>query len=99
MSNTTGRLARSFLLELNQGNSKDAFEYLTNLLSELENKNDPEPTEVRLVAQIYSFVEKLEILKSNLGSYVTESLKNLPGNKLSDLWENTSIDGSAKTLK
>jgi len=99
MAVKTAQLAKSFLGELQSGSAKEAFDTLSELIVELENKIDPEPTDVRLVAQLYAFVEKLEVIKGNLGTYVTESMDNLPGNKLSTLWGNSSLDGTSKNLK
>jgi len=87
-----GKIAQRFLNELNES---DAMETLLRLMEVLENKPDPEMTEVRLCDNIYQFVEKLKTMEFNLRSYVQETQeKSLPGNKLASLWEDIGIDGS-----
>ena len=77
------RVAQTFLNEL----SVEAFETLSILAEQLESKEDPEPTEVRLVANIYEFIDKLKMLEMNLQSYVKNSNKQILGNKLESLYE------------
>ena len=84
---------------LDQLNNDPAFERLTELVDLLENKVDPEVTEVRLCENIYNVVEKIKILETNIRSYVSESRQNLPGNKLSTLYEENSFDGSGSVIK
>jgi len=84
---------------LDQLNNDPAFERLVELVELLENKIDPEPTEVRLCENIYNVIEKIKILENNIKSYVNESRQSLPGNKLSMLYEDSSFDGSGSILK
>jgi len=84
--------ARIFLEGLHSKELKDTFEHLQGLIESLENKNDPDPIEIKLVDNIYSFLEKLNILESNIKSYSNESFNNA-GNKLSSLYENISSNG------
>jgi|GEM_PF-3532274 len=92
------RLAQTFLSETTVGDAKDAFEILNTLIEELEVKEDPDPIEVRLIANLYNFVEHLEIMRKNLTSYVTDSQNLSPGSTLGRLYESESIDGF-KNLK
>ena len=65
---------------------KEIFETINELMSELENKNDPETSEIMLVESITSFVEKFQTLNMNLSSYVSGK-RSLLGNKIGDLIE------------
>jgi hypothetical protein len=56
-------------------------------MEELENKNDPDPTEVQLVESIYLFIEKMKIMEGAIKKYIVQSRDTLPGNKLSALYE------------
>jgi len=85
--------AKMFLEGLHQTGTKGAFEHLISLVQELESKPDPDPVEINLVHNIYSFIERLNILEGNLGSYAKES-KNDIGSKLSKLYESISYKGS-----
>ena len=48
MTTGTGRAAQLFLQGLNERTTRDTFELLQSLVESLEDKNDPEMTEVRL---------------------------------------------------
>jgi len=96
MAGKIAQIAQSFLNELNSGDSVDI---LKVLIEELENKIDPDPIEVRLVANLLDFLERYEIMRSNIRSYITDSNDGNIGNKLSSLYENTSIDGTSRYLK
>lgn len=85
----TQNKAKMFLEGLHSNQTKATFEQLQSLIELLENKNDPDPIEIRLVQSIYSFIENLNILESNIKSYSKES-SNLLGNKLTNLYENIS---------
>ena len=91
-------MAQIFLQQLVSGDSKGMFEGLANLVEVLENKNDPERTEIYLVENIYHFFEKLKILENNLRSYVRESSEELPGNKLSLLYDEEKIGTGSSIL-
>lgn len=83
------RTAQLFL----EGLSKDSgniVEDLKRLIEDLENKNDPEPTEIKLLENLYHFLENLTIVTNNISSYVKNSRQNLSGTKLMSLYENTS---------
>jgi hypothetical protein len=86
MSSKMSNLSRSFLNELEQKN--DTHDLLHSILEYLEEKNDPEPGEMRLVSDIYQYLEKLSILKENMKRYVINEYDSVnPGNKLSQLLE------------
>ena len=80
-----------FLNELNSQEVKGAFDFLSNILKELEDKIDPDPIEMEIVDSAYQAIEKLNVLENNLRSYVTDENKSLPGNKLSSLYEDSSV--------
>jgi len=86
------KTAQMFLEGLTS-DSKDTLEILTRLVEELENKVDPDMTEVRLVNQIYKYIENRQLLESNLRSYVKDNRKNLPGKKLSSLYDKLTYNG------
>ena len=90
------KIAQRFLKGINQKESKVTFETLTYLINELENKADPEPEEIKIVESLYNFVEKFKILEYNLRQYVKSDIKDLPGNKLSSLYENGNSFGTSK---
>ena len=86
---TPNKAARLFLQNLDSNDTKSIIESLTQLAESLEAKNDPEVSEIQLVDNIYSFMEKLRLLESNAMKYITNGsiVRNLPGNKLSTLYE------------
>jgi hypothetical protein len=90
------KIAQRFLEGIGQKESKVTFETLTYLINELENKADPEPEEIKIVESLYNFVEKFKILEYNLRQYVKSDIKDLPGNKLSSLYENGNSFGTSK---
>lgn len=88
----SSKIAQKFLNELYA--SKESIETLMELVNILETKLDPEMTEVRLVDNIHNFIEKLKTMEGNIRSYVKDSKKTLPGNKLTELYENISASGN-----
>jgi predicted XRE-type DNA-binding protein len=78
------KLALAFLTELHSDNVKGTFESLSNMLNELENKNDPEKIEVDIVEQIYQLIEKLNVISETLKVYVSEN-DVLLGDKIQSL--------------
>jgi len=92
-----GKTAKLFLESLASEGSKSTFAYLLKLTDELENKPDPDPIELRLLESIYHFLEKLKMLESNIRTYAKEFSKDLPGNKLSDLYDSI-LDDSVRVL-
>lgn len=85
MSRATN-LVVNFLNELNSQEFRDAFESLNVLIEYLENKNDPEPSELQIVETSYEFIEKVKLLESALRSY-SQSNDQL-GSKLQKLYDN-----------
>ncbi len=80
-----------FLNELNSNEVKGTFEFLENLLKELEDKIDPDPIEMEIVDSAYQTIEKLNVLENNLRKYVADKNQTLPGNRLNDLYESNAI--------
>ena len=80
-----------FLNELNSTEVKGTFEFLENILKELEEKIDPDPIEMEIVDSAYQTIEKLNVLENNLRKYVTDQNRTLPGNRLNDLYESGTI--------
>ena len=87
MSQTAARIANQFLSKINSNNGKEIFETIETLLEILETKDDPEMTEVFLVNNISEFIEKFQVLRSNLKSY-SKGNRTLFGDKLSSLYNN-----------
>ena len=99
MASKTGKLAQSFLNQLASQEVQLFFETLLELMSELEVKDDPEPTELRLIENIYHTMEKLKIMEGNLRSYSSDSINepNISG-KLANLYDGPSY-GTSKLFK
>lgn len=97
MSNLSG-VAKVFLQELHSS-KKTTFETLKQFAEALENKVDPEPTEVRLAEQIYNLFELLAVLEKNMRTYVVESDGDSFSSKLENLYENSFPVGSSNLFK
>ena len=91
------RLARKVLTEISEGN--DALDSLYCLLEILENKLDPDMTEIHIVSTIYQIQEKIKLLENHLSKYSKSETDKLEGNKLSELYENRSKYGTSKFFK
>lgn len=93
----TIKLAKVFLNEI-YNHSPDAGNNTTGKLIELlENKEDPDSTELYLMESLYQYLEKLSILESHLKKYIKGyNNKTLIGNKLDDLYDNRKGYGSSK---
>lgn len=85
--------AKMFLEGMHNTNTRSTFEQLTGLIEMLENKPDPDPIEIRLVENMYAFIEKLNVLESNLKSYSQETGNDM-GDKLTSLYEGISHKGN-----
>jgi hypothetical protein len=72
---------------LNEVSSGDLDESLDRVLKYLENKHDPEPTELKLVESLYEFIEKRKSLESDIRNHVNLKQRKLSGNKLVDLYD------------
>ena len=95
----TEKMTSLFLESLSTEKSKESFDYLVQLVDILENKIDPEPTEIRLLDNIYHFLENFKNLEYNLRSYVKEMNLSLPGNKLSSLYDDNLPYGTTNLFK
>jgi hypothetical protein len=84
---TTDKLITNFLSELHSNSTQDMFEKLAQLIEHLEEKDDPESTDILIVDSIYQALEKIKTLDSILKNYVGESGTILKGNKLQDLYD------------
>lgn len=79
----------NFLNELRSDSVKSALGSLEILMSELEDKNDPEPIEMEIVNVSNQLFEKLNLLEAALRKYKnTEHV--LTGSKLGDLYDKGS---------
>lgn len=85
--------ARIFLEGLHKNEIKSVFDHLQGLVESLENKSDPDPIEMKLVNNIYNFLERLAILESNITSYSKDSNIDPLGTKLNSLYEDISYSG------
>lgn len=94
----SNQLVISLLNELHKGEVKSAFESSTVLLDYLENKNDPTTGEIQIINSIYQFIEKVKILESALRVHGSRS-HTLLGNKLTNLYENSSLYGAQKLFE
>jgi hypothetical protein len=94
MQTTVSRLSKKFLKEI-KGNSP-TIEVLDTMIGILENTADPDPSELYLLESLYRLKENLVLVESRLQSYIIESRKSLPGNKLNDLYDEISPNGTSK---
>ena len=83
---------KRLLNEIHSQSTRDFLDSISSLLQELEEKPDPETTELYLVENIYQFLEKFKMLQSNLEKHLKEDRRSLPGNKLSNLMSNKEED-------
>lgn len=79
-------IAKIFLNELNSSKNQSMFESLNYLLEILEEKEDPEPKELRIVDLAYQTIEKLKLLETLLKTYAKAGDKT-DGSKLQSLYE------------
>jgi hypothetical protein len=92
----TSNLAKRFLEEMK---SSESSELLEKLIEELETKTDPDPVELYLLETLYQFKERQKITEAKLSSYLINSHKSLPGNKLNDLYDSLTGYGTSKLFK
>jgi len=92
----TSLLAQRFLQEMKSSGSS---ELLDNLITELETKTDPDPIELYLLETLYQFKEKSKITEAKLSSYLIKCVKDLPGNKLNDLYNDLDGYGTSRLFK
>jgi len=62
-------------------------EALVNLIEVLENKHDPEPSEVMLISELYQMFEKFSSVENIISKMVKEGMTHT-GSKLDELWNN-----------
>jgi hypothetical protein len=96
MSKDLSRTAQKFLAELG---SDPAFTTVSEFIELLEEKEDPDPIELRLIESLYAFNEKLKLLENGMRTYVKKIRENLPGSKLQDLYDDTSYNGAGSIFK
>ncbi len=87
------KTAKRFLEFLHSRQTQETITTLVQLMEDLEMKNDPEMTEVCLVENIGTFLEKLSVMENNITSYVKDTRKST-GNKLAALYDEISSTGS-----
>ncbi len=100
----TIKLAKKFLTEiynhspdLSLSSTSGNENILGRLIELLENKEDPDSTELYLIESLYQYLEKLSILENHLKKYIKGyNHKTLIGNKLDDLYDNRKGYGSSK---
>jgi hypothetical protein len=80
-------LMRTFLNELSSGDLKERIDQMEAMLEYLENKNDPEPSELQLVDSIYRCLEAIKVFESTLRNHVTRKSSKLTGNMLQGLYD------------
>ena len=88
MSNRASVAAKRVFELLNSKQGIQLMEAINDLAEALENKPDPERTEMYLYENVATFQEKLGNVNFNLRTYVKETSPML-GDKLSSLYEDT----------
>ena len=89
-------LAKKLLNELS-GDDVEFFDSINSLLEVLENKPEPNQSEIHLTTLLYQITEKVKLLEAHLREYSTD--KNSMSNKLSSLYENSDGYGTSKLFK
>jgi len=87
MSLNTDRLMQRFLRKLNSVEVREAFEILTTIIENLENKNDPEEFEVHIFNNASNVLEMISLLENGLKERVSKQFNR---NKLQQLYEKSS---------
>lgn len=70
MSKNLTKLGQRFLNESIKEDSLNHFEILNYFLKSLEEKEDPTSEEIKLVEDIYNFIEKRNILQESMKKYI-----------------------------
>lgn len=89
-------LAKKLLNELSS-DDVEFFDSINSLLEILENKPEPNQSEIHLTTLLYQITEKIKLLEAHLREYSTD--KDSLSNKLSTLYENCSGYGTSKLFK
>ena len=96
MQKDLSRVAQRFLEELG---SDPASITVNEFIELLEEKEDPDPIEIRLIENLYNYIEKAKLLENSMRTYVKKIRIDLPGSKLQNLYDDTSYDGSNSIFK
>jgi hypothetical protein len=83
---TINNIIVRFLQELHSNEVQETFESLAVLLDHLENKEDPDPTELKIVEITYQTLEKLKYLDELLRKRVGKN-SDFPGTRLQELYD------------
>ena len=94
MQTTISRLSKKILKEI-KGDSP-TIEILDTMIGILETTEDPDPSELYLLESLYRLKENITLVESRLQSYLIDSRKSLPGNKLNDLYDDIKPMGTSK---
>lgn len=89
-------LARNLLNELS-GDNPEFFDTINSLLEQLENKPEPNQSEIHLTTLLYQITEKLKLLESHLREYSNDS--NSMSKTLSALYDNNDGYGTSRLFK
>ncbi len=93
------QLVINLLNEMHKEEFKITFESLNVLLDYLETKNNPSPEELQIINSVYQFIEKVNILESALRIYTGNNSQRLLGSKLTNLYENSILNGTQKLFE
>lgn len=85
MSNTDRKM-QEILRKLNSVQVQETFNLLTQLIEELEVKDDPEPFEIHFVNDAYQLLEKVGLVRGMMNENLSRSPK-LKGSRLQDLYD------------
>jgi len=94
MQTTVSRLSKKFLKEIRV--TSPTVEVLDTMIGILETTPDPDPSEFYLLESLYRLKENITLVEARLQTYIIESRKSLPGNKLNDLYDDIRQTGTSK---
>jgi len=89
-------LAKKLLNEI-AGEDVEFFDSINTLLEILENKPEPNQSEIHLTTLLYQITEKIKLLEAHLREYSTD--ENSLSNVLSSLYEKCDGYGTSKLFK
>jgi len=84
---------------LNDEKVKSSFSLLTDLISVLEEVDDPDPHQLRLYENIVNVIQYFSILNNNLTEITKKNNSLLPGTILSKLYDKNTAIGSSKIFE
>ena len=88
MSQNLVKVGQRFLNELHKEQTQSSFQLLESIMEQLELKEDPSSTEIKLIDEIYQFLEKYRTLQEAMKTYVHKSNSSEPeSDKLHQLLE------------